>query len=253
MIKCIDHGVARELRFDRPPANALVPELMLELMKQLDETARPDSDLRAVVLSGAPGIFTGGLDVPYLLGLDRPALTSAVEVLFDLIVKLAECPLPVVAAITGHSPAAGAVIALCCDHRIMADGELVIGVNEVRVGLPIPEVVLGLVARQVGVRAAEHLCVTGRLLAPAEALAMGLVEEVVPSERVVGRSIEWCQELAKAPRYAVHATRVSARRDLVEMTRRLSAMDKVRFPQEWFRSEVQAGLRSMVERLKSKG
>jgi len=250
MIKTLDHGPVRELRFDRPPANALIPELMQTLRVAVNGAEA--EGVRGLVLSGTPGMFTGGLDVPYLLGLDRAGLRQAVTVLFDLVQVLVASPVPIVAAITGHSPAAGAVIALCCDRRIMADGSYVIGVNEVRVGLPMPEVVLALLTRQIGPRLAEELTVTGRLLSPAEALAIGLVEQVVPPEQVVEQAIAWVRDLAGAPAYAVRATRLAARRDLIAVVRRLAAIDTDRFPEEWFRPEVQAGLKAMVEQLSAK-
>jgi enoyl-CoA hydratase/carnithine racemase len=251
MIRTQEHGPVRELRLDRPPANALTPELLQELCAAVD--AAEAEGVRGLVLSGSPGMFTGGLDVPYLLGLDRDRLRQAVAVLFDLVQTLVASPVPVAAAITGHSPAAGAVLALCCDRRIMADGEHVIGVNEVKVGLPMPEVVLALLARQVGARHAEEMTVTGRLLSPAEALAIGLVDEVVPLEQVVERAVAWLRDLAATPAYAVRTTRQAARRDLVASTRRLAAIDARRFPEEWFRPEVQAGLNAMVAALAAKG
>ena len=76
---------------------------------------------RAIVLSGRPGMFTAGLDVPELLQLDRAQMLEAWKVFFGAQARLAAAPLPVAAAITGHSPAGGAVLALYCDYRVMAD------------------------------------------------------------------------------------------------------------------------------------
>src|SRR5690606_27858920 len=100
----------------------------------------------AVIVSGLPGIFSAGLDVPHLvsLGDDRNALRAAWAAFFGAARGLAACRVPVVAAITGHAPAGGCVLSLCCDYRIMAradDGAapFTIGMNEARVGLAVPD------------------------------------------------------------------------------------------------------------------
>ena len=131
MIDVIEHGSVRELRLARPPANALNSELLAELQTQV--AAAPADGVRALVLSGSEGMFTGGLDVPRLLELDRDEMQEALVLFFSAMEALAVSEIPVAAAITGHSPAGGAVLALFCDWRVMADGPFVIGLNEVRI------------------------------------------------------------------------------------------------------------------------
>src|SRR5690606_21307984 len=118
--------------------------------------------------------------VPHLLALgdDRQALRAAWEAFFDAARALAGCPVPVVAAIAGHAPAGGCVLALCCDYRIMAAGPFSIGLNETQVGLVAPEGVQHLMRRTVGAHRAERLLVHGALLDAERALAAGLVDEV---------------------------------------------------------------------------
>src|SRR5215218_9698812 len=133
MIQTFDHGPVRELRLDRPPANALSPELIAALRDAVE--AAPGDGARALVISGSPRMFSGGLDVPLLVQLDRPAILATWRDFYAMIRALATSTIPVVAAITGHSPAGGAVISLFCDARIMTDGDFKIGLNEVQVGL----------------------------------------------------------------------------------------------------------------------
>ena len=133
MIITTDHGPVRELRLDRPPANALTPELIVELREAL--TRAPEEGVKAMVLSGRPGRFSGGLDVPYLLPLDREGMEHLWRELYRLLQTLAASPVPIAAAITGHSPAGGAVLAMFCDYRVMAEGDFLIGLNEVHVGI----------------------------------------------------------------------------------------------------------------------
>src|SRR5258705_13809053 len=119
MIQTVEHGAVRELRLDRPPVNALSPELISAL--RLAIQAAPDDGARALVLSGAPGRFSGGLDVPLLLGVDRPAMAALWREFYALLGSIASCPVPIVAALTGHAPAGGTVLALFCDWRVMAE------------------------------------------------------------------------------------------------------------------------------------
>lgn len=132
MLERHEHGTILELRLARPPANALSPQLIAALRDAVEEGALSAEGL---VLSGAPGIFSAGLDVPALLALERQGLAEVVRDFFALVRALAACRVPVAAALTGHSPAGGAVLALFCDHRVMAAGEFRIGLNEVQVGI----------------------------------------------------------------------------------------------------------------------
>jgi enoyl-CoA hydratase/carnithine racemase len=247
MIEVIEHGKVRELRLARPPANALSPDLLAELCERIAEA--PNDGAGALVLSGSEGLFTGGLDVPVLLSLDRDAMVRALEIFFGAMEALAGSELPVAAAVTGHSPAGGAVLSLFCDWRVMADGPYVIGLNEVRIGIPIPTIVHEALARVVGRRQAERLCQTGSLLAPSEALEVGLVDRIEPVDRVVASAVQWCRELTELPPHALAGTRRTVRRDLVEIVERSRSNDVEQLTNEWFRPEVQAPLRKLAEKL----
>ncbi|HJR11070.1 MAG TPA: enoyl-CoA hydratase/isomerase family protein, partial [Rhodanobacteraceae bacterium] len=122
-----DHGI-REFRLARPPVNAINPALTATL-KQAVERA-PANGAAALILSGSPGLFSAGLDIPALLQLDRDAMRAFWRDFFGLCATLARSPIPVAAAVTGHSPAGGAVLAIFCDYRVMARGEFRIGLNE---------------------------------------------------------------------------------------------------------------------------
>ena len=107
MIEVVEHGEVRELRLARPPANALSPELLKELCSQV--SAAPADGVGALVLSGSEGLFTGGLDVPLLLTFDHEEMVRTLDLFFGAMEALAVSEIPVAAAITGHSPAGGAV------------------------------------------------------------------------------------------------------------------------------------------------
>jgi enoyl-CoA hydratase/carnithine racemase len=248
MIDVLDHGPVRELRLNRPPANALSPEL-LSLLSEAVRRA-PDDGARAIVLSGGPGLFSGGLDIPVLLQLDRDGMAKALELFFDAMYALASSRVPVAAAITGHCPAGGLVLALFCDWRVMADGPFSIGLNEVQLGIPMPSVIAGAAARAVGVRHAELVCATGRLWNPQEAREIGLVDDLVEPDRVVDSARQWCEAIAGLPARAVSLTRRVVRGDIVKLMEDRRESDRQMLLAEWFREETQAPLRQLVERLK---
>jgi Delta3-Delta2-enoyl-CoA isomerase len=247
MVEVLEHGAIRELRLARPPVNALDPALIGALRAALG--AAVDGGCEAVVLSGGPGLFSAGLDVPALLRLDRAGIADAWTEFFGLLRALATCPVPVVAALTGHSPAGGTVLALYADHRILAEGPHVVGLNEVQVGLPVPEVLLRALTFTVGERQAARLATGGLLLGPDEALRVGLVDAVAPMSDVVPRALAWARELLGRPRAAMLATRALARRPLVAAFDDLGAPTIAAITDQWFAPEAQATLRALAARL----
>ena len=251
MFETKDHGDVREIRLARPPANALNPDL-IELLADAVEAA-PHAARRALVLSGRPGMFSGGLDVPELLTLDEQGMEQTLRDFFRLMRNLATSPIPVIAAITGHAPAGGAVISIFCDVRIMAAGDYRIGMNEVQVGLSLPEVIHTALRHVVGERQAERLGVSGMLISAEEALRVGLVDELVPVDGVVDRALAIARDLIKLPPKAMASTRELCRRNLVEAFARQEDRTYERFVSDWFGTETQGAMRALVERLKKKG
>lgn len=250
MITTIDHGPVRELRLSRPPANALSPELIAALGEAV--AGAPGDGARALVLSGSTGWFSGGLDVPVLLPLDRAAMRDNWETFYRLLLGLAASPIPVAAAITGHSPAGGAVLAMFCDYRVMTEGSFKIGLNEVAVGIPLPEAILHAFVRLVGPRQAERLCVTAAMIPPEEAFRIGFVDELAPPDHVVPRAVEWCQAVLALPPVAMTETRRRARADLVRIMEEGLATELGTLIDIWFGEETQSTLHALVERLAAK-
>lgn len=218
MIDIIDHAAVRELRLSRAPVNALNRALLAELdaaVVAAGEAAlrgEPDAP-RALLIAGTPGIFTAGLDVREVTAGDDSA-RALVMAFARLQLHLVHSPLPIIAAITGHSPAGGAVIAMLCDHRIMAAGEFRIGLNEVQVGLYPGETIYRAYERLVGTRRAASLLSRGTMLRADEALDAGLVDEVVEPAAVVGRALALAEELLKLPPKTYARTRAMVRADL---------------------------------------
>lgn len=251
MLNTIDHGAVRELRMERAPVNAFNPALVASLQEALALAGR---ECVAVVLSGRPGMFSAGLDVPELLALDRDGMRGFWKAYFGLLEALARSPVPVAAAITGHSPAGGAVVSLFCDYRVMSRGEFVFGLNETRVGLLVPEVIQRALLRLTGPHRAERLIVGGELLAPQAARDMGLLDALADDpEAAVAEAIAWCEQLAALPRHAMLGNRAMLRAELCGLFDNLGDAEVEHFVDGWFHADAQAVLRQLVEQLKSRG
>lgn len=252
-----DAGIV-ELRLARAPVNALNPELCRDLCVAL-ETALA-AGARGIVLTAeprpdGPTVFSAGLDVPYLLSLgdDRARLRAAWESFFDAARALAASNVPVAAAINGHAPAGGCVLALCCDYRIMAASPdparpLRIGLNETQVGLAVPDGVQRLLRRVVGPHRAERLLVAGEMVEAERALAIGLVDELAPIHQVATQAVDWLARLLVLPEGAMRQTRSIARRDVVDALRP-EHIDLDVFLDAWFAPGTQQALRALVARL----
>lgn len=250
MILTFDHDAIRELRLNRPPVNALTIELIVALRQAIENA--PSDRARALVLSGTPGRFSGGLDVPLLLKLDQAGIATLWRELYTLLRAIAVSPIPMVAAMTGHAPAGGTVLGLFCDGRVMAQGDFKMGLNEVQVGIPLPPVILSGLQRLVGPRVAEQLAVSGALLSAQEARAIGMVDELAPPEQVIERALAWCQRLLAVPAEAFLATRHEARADLVALFDRDLKQEMDYLTTKWWSPSTQSTLHALAERLGKK-
>jgi enoyl-CoA hydratase/carnithine racemase len=244
-----EHGIL-ELRMARPPVNALNPELVAALKQAVEQA--PDDGAEALLLSGSPGLFSAGLDIPALLQLDRDAMRAFWIEFFGVCAALARSPIPIAAAVTGHSPAGGAVLAIFCDYRVMARGEFRIGLNEVQVGLTVPDCIQAGLRRLVGTYRAERMLVAGAMLDADDALAAGLVDELTDVDHVVTRTLAWLEPLLQLPRQAMFNTRAMARADLARLFDDPASLPVENFLDGWFAPEAQATLHALVERLRGK-
>jgi Delta3-Delta2-enoyl-CoA isomerase len=251
MLDLIRHDDILELRLARPPVNALDAGLIRALRETIE--AAPREGARGLILSGRSGMFSGGLDVPSLLQLDRAGMAEVWRDLFGTCAALARSTIPTVAAITGHSPAGGAVLSIFCDYRIMARGAYRIGLNEVQVGLVVPEPIQRGLRRLVGSYRAERLMVAGAMLDAEQALAAGFVDELVDVDHVVARAQIWLGELLALPPRAMGETRRYARADLADAFGDIATLNVDDFVDGWFGEESQRVLQGLMAKLKAKG
>lgn len=251
LVETLPHGDIVELKLTRPPVNALNPDLCRALTECLN--AAVNGGAKGIVLSGGIKVFSAGLDVPYLLSLgqDRVQLKAAWETFFLACRAVAASPVPVVAAMAGHAPAGGCVLALCCDYRVMASGPFNIGLNETQVGLVAPEGIQRLMRRVVGPYRAERLLVAGEMVDAERALQIGLVDETVEIDHVAQRARVWLEHLLTLPQQPMLETRAIARADVIEALRPEN-IELDRFIGSWYSPNTQTALQAMVARLGKK-
>ena len=209
MLDISDHDRIREIRLARPPVNALNKDLLRALIDSVNGAR----SCEAIVITGQPGVFSAGLDVPAILGMALPAMTELFHTLWYAQRAIAMSPAPVVFGITGHCPAGGTVLAIHADYRVMAAGEFRLGLNEVQVGLFPGPMIHGAFRRLVGGHAAQ-LLTRGALIDPGTALRLGLVDEICEASQCVARALEVAREICALPREAMSRTREMVREDL---------------------------------------
>ncbi|MGW3307808.1 enoyl-CoA hydratase/isomerase family protein, partial [Streptomyces sp. NPDC001073] len=170
------------IRLDRPPMNALDTETQ-DGLRALAEEATRREDVRAVIVYGGEKVFAAGADIKEMQRMDHAAMVVRSRALQESFSAVARIPKPVVAAITGYALGGGCELALCADFRIAADNAK----------LGQPEILLGLIpgaggtqrlARLIGPSRAKDLIFTGRMVKADEALALGLVDRLVPAADV---------------------------------------------------------------------
>lgn len=245
------YGLVHELRLNRPPVNAFD----IALVQQLTERVRtvPLESKRAIVLSGAEGIFSGGYDVKALRELDSEGMKRYVRAYLELQYVIAVSPIPIVAAITGHCAAGGTALAMFCDYRIMARGDYRIGMNEVRFGLCVGKIIHAALRRQIGARQADHLLTGASLHSPEEALAMGLVDALADADRVVLDAQDYAMAMTQLPPQAFKGTRQIARADLVKLFEGAARQDATsEMVEAMMTAEAQAAMRAFLERAASR-
>jgi enoyl-CoA hydratase len=187
------------VRFDRPPANALDLEAVTEIGETVQELSR-SGEVSGVVLTGAGGFFSAGLDLKLLSAYSADQRRELISRVNEMVATTYEAPVPLIAAINGHATAGGLVFALLCEHRLVARGSIKIGLSEVRVGIPFPAASLEVIKAEISPSILRRLVLRGAYIDPVEALAAGVVDEVVGGEKLLERAVELGEELGSMPR-----------------------------------------------------
>nr|WP_199253576.1 enoyl-CoA hydratase [Mycolicibacterium mengxianglii] len=189
----------------RPPNNALTRQVYRELTDAAAEVSGR-SDITAVILFGGHEIFSVGDDVPELQTLTPDEAGAAAQVRHDAIEAVAAIPKPTVAAVTGYALGAGLTLALAADWRVSGDN-VKVGATEILAGLIPGGGGMARLARTVGVSRAKELVFSGRFVDAKEAVALGLVDELVAPDHVFDGAMRWAQRFVDAPTEALAAAK----------------------------------------------
>jgi enoyl-CoA hydratase len=243
----ISEGVAL-LQLEAGKANAMSAELLEALDAQLAQLE--SSDARAAVITGYDRFFSAGLALPTLIDLDRAAMRRFIERFNQVMVRVYDFPRPLVAAINGHAIAGGCVLALECDARLMAAGDFKIGLNEVQLGIGLPSVVVEALRLAVPPASLAPIALEGKLLSPAAARELGLVDEVVPANELTERARARAAELAAAPTAGYAQVKAALRRPGRDAMARFGGDETERWLDSWFSPPARARIGDAVARLR---
>jgi enoyl-CoA hydratase len=200
------------IRLSRPPMNALNAQVQEELRAAAAE-ATQRRDVNAVVVYGGEKVFAAGADIKEMQDMSYTDMVDRSGALQSAFTAIAQIPKPTVAAITGYALGGGLELALCCDFRVCGDN----------VKLGQPEILLGIIPgaggtqrrpRLVGPARAKDLVFSGRFVDAGEALAIGLVDEVVAPDDVYEASLARVRRYVGGPAYALRAAKEAIDRGL---------------------------------------
>ncbi|MEQ1703334.1 MAG: crotonase/enoyl-CoA hydratase family protein, partial [Ilumatobacteraceae bacterium] len=188
------------VHLDDGKANALSFEMIQAISHALD-TAEADDTIGAVVLHGRAGKFSAGFDLSVMRGGDITSVITLVSDGGDLVRRLYGSSVPVVAACTGHALAAGALMLLGCDLRIGADMDCKIGLNEVAIGMVLPNWALTIAKERLSRRHIQLAVATAVISDGRGAVEAGFLDEAVAEDDVLPRAIARAAEFAAQTPY----------------------------------------------------
>jgi enoyl-CoA hydratase len=246
----LDAGLAT-VRLGRAHGNAINLDLADELhaaFHRLDA----DSSVRGVLLTAAGKLFSPGLDLQELIDLDRGMMGHFLERFNACILGLYTFSKPLVAALHGHAIAGGCVLALTADWRVLRSDKM-IGLNEIRVGVPFPYGVANILRESVPQRHLEEIALFGRNYTGDEALRVGLVHEVYPEDGFHEHALSRLAELADRDSSAFAITKRYLRSATVERIMADEARLEGDFLDGWFSNSTREKMRAIVDELARKG
>ncbi|MGZ4472420.1 MAG: enoyl-CoA hydratase/isomerase family protein [Nocardioidaceae bacterium] len=240
----VEDGVGT-IRIDRPKMNALNVQVQEEIRAAAHEAAER-ADVRAVVVYGGEKVFAAGADIKEMADMSYTDMVARSGGLQSAFTAVAKIPKPVVAAVTGYALGGGCELALCADIRSAADDAT----------LGQPEILLGIIpgaggtqrlSRLVGPSKAKDIIFTGRFVKADEALAIGLVDRVVPADQVYAEAVAWARKFTGAAAYALRAAKETIDRGLeVDLDTGLE-IERAQFAALFATEDRSIGMKSFME------
>jgi len=240
----VEDGVAT-IRVDRPKMNALNKQVQEEIRAAAAECTERE-DIKAVVVWGGERVFAAGADVKEMADMSYTDMVRRSGGLQSAFTAVARIPKPVVAAVNGYALGGGCELAMCADIRIAAD-DAVLGQPEILLGIIPGAGGTQRLSRLVGPAKAKDLIFSGRFVKAEEALAIGLVDRVVPADGVYAEAVAWAKQFTGAASYAVRAAKEAIDRGLeVDLETGLE-IERQQFAALFATEDRSIGMHSFVE------
>ena len=205
-VKIEEHVDVALLRLDNKVSNAISTTMVENLS---DTVNRIKGEFRGLVLAGGDKFFSIGFNLPELLKLDRSGMTDFFYSFNKVVLDIFTLPMPTACAITGHAIAGGTILASSCDYRFLASGRKLMGLNEIKIGVPVPYLSDLMLRQIVGDRAATEMVYQGEFIEPIEAEKIGLVDEVLSYDQVENRALKKIAQLSALPGKAFAAIKAN--------------------------------------------
>lgn len=220
-------GQVLVVRLDDGKANALTAAAITEIVAAVDR-AENDDAIRAMAVIGRPGRFSGGFDLAVMRGPDIKAISDLVSDGGELVRRLYGASVPVVGGCTGHAVAGGALMLLGCDLRVGADLDCKIGLNEVAIGMVLPEWAFTIAEQRLDRSALQGAVVAAQLTGPAGAVRAGYLDEVVDASDLEAVTLSRAAALAQLHPVAYRMTLERLRGPVLETMAGQIAADRAR-------------------------
>jgi enoyl-CoA hydratase/carnithine racemase len=246
-----DGGVV-VLKLNRSAINSINLEMVRALAGELEEV-RADAGVMGLVLASASSkFFAMGFDLPELLELDRAGMEEFYHEYNELCLALHTLPKPTVAAVESRAVGGGCILAICCDYRYMAEESGLMGLPEVKIGVPVPYLAQRILREIAGGRSTREVAYGGELYGPEELLRLGLVDSVLKRGEVLPEAISRAKELGAMPARAFASIK-SSRTGIVErLFEQNGAVKQKVFLDCWFSEETRPLLSEAAEKFKPK-
>ena len=193
LVKLNIDGDVSIITLDDGKANVFSP-LMTEAIESLLDQVPQDKG--ALLITGRSGIFSGGFDLKIMSSGDMEEIKRMVKVGFSLLTRIYSFPRPVVCACTGHAIALGAFLLLCGDYRLGAEGDFMIGANEVRNNMSVPEPILELSRTRINKTHWFRAILNAEMYAPNKAISAGYLDETIDPEKLMDLALKKASDLA---------------------------------------------------------
>ena len=184
MIEVKTQNSVAVIKLNNGVTNALNLELIIELGNTL-KRLKSDPDVSGLVLGSTNDkFFSIGFDIPKLIDLSRKDFQTFYRSFNQTCLNLYTIPKPTLASITGHAVAGGCIITLCCDYRFIAEGRKLMGLNEIKLGVPVPYLADCITRTLLGEKTARDVMETGEFYSTEKLMQTGMVDEVIPTEEL---------------------------------------------------------------------